>query len=155
MSEKYKKLVAKKIVDEHKEDLQMLKFIKKYAEESINKFELISKTSRLNKLLASTCYEIMEEHSFEDIQNYTSEYNIKINNVVEWSSLTLEKHYAYDKQEGMKIDEIKVKVDGITIIDDYDNKTHTYVPNDTNEMTLEKNNFASKENLIKILKFFE
>jgi hypothetical protein len=148
-------MMAKKVVDEYKDNLPMLKLIRKFADESINKYELNSKTNRLNKLLGTTCYEIIEECGFEDVQNNASEYNIKINNVVEWSNLTIEKHYTYDKLRGTILDDIKVKVDGIIIIDDYDNKTYTYVPNNTNETTLEKNNFASKENLIKILKFFE
>jgi hypothetical protein len=150
----YNMFMAKKLVNEYKDNLEILKLIKKYAEENISKIELIGKTERLNKMLNTHYYEIMEDYCFEDAQNFTSEHIIKINNIVEWTSLTIEKTYKYDKILGTLMNKLCVKVDGVIIIDDYYNNTHTYIPNNSNEITLDKNNFATKENLIKILDFF-
>jgi hypothetical protein len=99
----------------------------------------------------------MEDYVYEDAQNHSTEQTVKINNTVEWSNLTIKKMYEYNTLQGVILDDIKVLIDGITIIDGYNPITHKYIPVNTNTsaITLEKNNFASKEDLIKILEFFE
>jgi hypothetical protein len=146
--------IAKKLINEYKDNLEMLKLIKQFAEENISKFELIVNTKRLNQMLNTNCYEIIEDYYFEHPQHFMSDHCIKINNIIEWTTLTIEKTCIYDKTIGTIIDKICVKIDGIIIIDDYNHKTLRYIPNNTNEITLDKNNFASKEDLIKILDFF-
>lgn len=160
---KYKKIMVKKIIDEYKDDLETLKLLKKYAEDKIISYELTNKSTRLNKLLNTNCYAIMEDYLFEDLQNNSTKQIIKINNTASWSGLTIEKMYNHDKIQCMILNCIKVQVDGITIIDSYNPSTHKYIFTNTNTnsnsnsntITLEENNFASKEDLIKILEIFE
>lgn len=168
-------ITVEKILKKYDDNLSMLRRIKGYVDESIMLFdpdaklklitkneELKNKSDILNKMLNSDCYSIIQEYKqsqeecvkssvqqeFISVINIQTGYRLDIELITDdfngirkiyWFSAFIWLHPTYCPYN---------------IIDVYDDVAGTYIFN-TDDILVEKNMFASEDDLVKILNFIK